>query len=130
MKKLFDWLLDRDNCRSHPALLTSMTGEVLLRSSGRRGFYTTDVGMQRAHVHSRMFLGDNAEICKMILKGDFNFCLTKDDKEGYKQKINEAVAKGGEYWDTKRNSRGTLDFFRNKWKSEDLMEIKKLLESL
>lgn len=130
MKKLFDWLLDRDNCRSHPALLTSMTGEVLLRSSGRRGFYTTDVGMQRAHVRSRMFLGDNAEICKMILKGDFDFCLTKGDKEGYIKDINESVSKGGEYWDTKRNSRGTLDFFRNKWKSEDLMEIKKLLGSL
>lgn len=130
MKKLIDWLLDRDNCRSHPALLTSMTGEVLLRSSGGRGFYTTEVGMQRAHVCSRMFLGDNAEICKMILKGDFDFCLTKDDKQGYKEKINEAVSKDGEYWDTQRNSRGTLDFVRNKWKTKDLIEIKNLLEKL
>lgn len=130
MGKFFDWILDVDNCRSHPALLSSMTGEVLIRSTGGRGFYTTEVGRNRAGVAHGMMLGNNAQICKHILKGEFDFCLTTKDKSSYVSEIREAVKLGGQYRDVKRDKHGHLYFPKGYWSKSDLGEISNLLEGL
>lgn len=129
MGKFFDWILDVDNCRSHPALLSSMTGEVLIRSTGRRGFYTTEVGRNRAGVAHAMMLGNNAQICQQILKGEFDFCLTTKDKSNYVSDIREAVALGGQYRDVKRDKHGHLYFPKGYWCKSDLIEISEILRS-
>lgn len=130
MGKFFDWILDVDNCRSHPALLSSMTGEVLVRSTGGRGFYTTEVGRKRAGVAHAMMLGNNAEICKAILKNQFDFCLTTKDKSSYVFDIREAVALGGQYRDVKRDKHGHLYFPKAYWSKSDLEEISNILKGL
>lgn len=130
MGRFFDWIFDVDNCRSHPALLSSMTGEVLVRSSGGRGFYTTETGRKRAGVAHAMMLGDNAQICKAILKGEFDFCLTNEDKSHYVEEIREAVEFGGQYRDVKRDRQGHLYFPKAYWSKSDLKEISYLLEKL
>lgn len=126
MGKLLDWILDRDNCRSHPALLVSMTGEVLVRATGR-GFYSTDAGRKRAGVAHAMMLGNNAQVCKDILKGGYDCCLTSKDKSRYVQDIQEDVELGGQYRDVKRDRKGHLFFPKSYWDKSDLTEISELL---
>lgn len=130
MGKILDWFLDRDNCRSHPALLSSMTGEVLVRSTRGRGFYTTEVGRRRAGVAHAMMLGNNAQVCKDLLKGEFDYCLTKSDKEFYIKDIQKAVELGGESRDVQRDSDGHLYFPKAYWSKSDLRQISNLLQEL
>lgn len=129
MHKIFDWILDVDNCRTHPALLSSITGEVLVRTTQRMGIYTTEVGRKRTGVAHSMMLGNNAEICKSLLKGELDYCLTSEDKLSYASKIKKAADFGGKYTDTKRDKRGNLYFVDAYWNKADLEEITKLLES-
>lgn len=130
LKRLFDWILDVDNCRSHPALLTSMTGEVLVRSSGGRGFYTTDIGLERLSISRSMFLGNNYDTCRKILLGDFDHCLTVGDKKSYIEEIKILVMKGGEYRDAEYYSAGKLHFPKKYWSKPELNHISGLLDSV
>ena len=129
MGKFFDWILDIDNCRSHPALMSSITGEVLIRSTGGRGLYTTETGRKRAGVAHAMTLGNNSRICQQILEGEFDFCLTDEDKSRYILDMREAVKLGGQYRDVKRDKHGHLYFPRGYWSKSDLEEISELLRS-
>lgn len=93
----------------------------------RMGIYTTEVGRKRTAVAHAMMLGNNAEVCKSILKGELDYCLTCSDKLSYVSAIREAADCGGKYRDVKRDRKGNLYFVDAYWNKGDLEEIVELL---
>lgn len=122
MSKFIDWLLDRDNCRSHPPLKTSITGEVLVRSTGGRGLYTTAIGMQGINLSRNMMLGNNFNPCLGILRGDYDHCITPKEKGYYISDIKNICDSGGIYRDVKHVD-GHLEFIKCKWSQSELKEV-------
>lgn len=94
------------------------------------GIYATETGRKRVQVAQRMILGNSAETVKKILKGEFDYCLTHEDKDRYITRIRKDVSRGGEYQDSRRDSSGDLSFIVCHWRPEDLREIKYLLSKI
>lgn len=94
------------------------------------GIYATDMGRKRVQVAQKMFLGNNAETVKKILKGELDYCLSHADKDRYIERIRKDVSRGGEYHDSRRDPSGDLSFIVCHWPPEDLRQIKYLLSKI
>lgn len=128
VNKLFRWLFDIEECRSTQVYKRSIDGTPLVKFD-KDSIFNTEEGIRGAIVyHNIIMFGNNVELIKGVICGDFDNCLTKVSKNDLIENISDRLAFGGKCIISRRNSRGTLDFIGQKWQDVDLEEIKMLLE--
>lgn len=129
IKKFINWVLDVDGSRSDTVLRRSITGEPTLCMSCYGSIWTTDIGLQGSFLSVMLSqFGSDVPSIKKILKNEYDYCLSHEDKVKLINIIRERTSKGGEWLDTKRKKDGSLYFVKSYWKEEDLEEIRSLLQ--
>lgn len=131
-KRLFNWIFDIDEVKTTAVLSRSVSGIPLLtfRSSWSRwSVTTTDAGIKGSHIAITITqLGENVEKIKQVLRREHDDCLSAENYEHLVLKIEQRIADGGYYWETKRNREGHLHFYKVMWTDPEMKEIAKLLE--
>ena len=128
--KAFDWILDIDGCRTTVILKKSITGEPLLISGNGYLYKQTSAGLNGSLISVEVDqFGGSVSTVVNLLKGEYDYCLTREGKNSLVNKVRDRVSQGGKYLTTKRSSKGALDFIDKYWSREDLEQVKTLLLS-
>lgn len=132
LKRLWNWIWDIDETRKEEVVKRSVSGEPLLIF--KRGLYNnwgliqTNNGLHGAMISVRITqIGDNVEVIKSLLRREYDDYLSQESYGKLIEEIKRRLAKGGYYYDSKRNSQGTLDIITVRWSEEDKQEILALL---
>lgn len=133
-KKILKWLSTLNEPRND-TLNRSLTGEpltvVTLGGWGSKGFAVkqTDVGIQGSLVHWKISqVGDNRQASINLLRGEYDYCLTKKSKDHLVSVICDRLEHGGGYYfESQRNVQGTLDFKKVYWDTKTTETVKRLL---